>query len=300
LHRIPYTIHLIPFSHQMPVKNILTVDVEDWFHVCGVSNYIPRENWNGLESRVVENTRKILEILGQAKTKATFFVLGSVAERHSELVKEINNSGHEIATHGYTHKRVYTMNPDSFREDLRKSVAILNGITGGKAKGFRAPEWSIREDSLWALDILLEEGFVYDSSMAPLPIIGNPEYPKVPWKLSLEQGDMWEFPPLVGSTPFVNFPFGGGWGLRTFPYRFIRSAIKKNNSQGIPAVMFLHPREFDPSCPRIKLPFSKRFVLNAGLQNTGKRLNRLLEDFEFTSVRDFLSSWHPSKNDLSS
>jgi polysaccharide deacetylase family protein (PEP-CTERM system associated) len=284
----------------MPVKNILTVDVEDWFHICGVSDYIPRESWNGLESRVVENTRSILGILDLAKTQATFFVLGSVAERHSELVKEISDSGHEIATHGYTHKRVYTMNPDSFREDLRKSVAILNGITGGNVKGFRAPEWSVREDSLWALDILLEEGFVYDSSMAPLPIIGNPEYPKVPWKHSLAQGDMWEFPPLVGSTPFVNFPLGGGWGLRTLPYRFIRSAIKKNNSLGIPAVMFLHPREFDPSCPRIKLPLSKRFVLNAGLQNTGKRLNRLLEDFEFTSVENFLSSWHPSKNDLSS
>jgi len=263
----------------MPIKNILTVDVEDWFHVCGVSDYIPRENWDGLESRVVENTRRILEILGQAKTKATFFVLGSVAEKHPELVKVISDSGHEIATHGHTHKRVYTVNPDSFREDLRRSVAILNEITGGKVKGFRAPEWSIREDSLWALDILLEEGVAYDS---------------------LAQGDMWELPPLVGTTPFVNFPLGGGWGLRTFPYRFIRSAIKKNNKQGKPAVMFLHPREFDPNCPRIKLPLSKRFVLNAGLQNTGKRLNRLLEDFEFTSVRDFLSSWHPSKKDLSS
>jgi len=273
----------------MPVKNILTVDVEDWFHICGVGDYIPRESWNGLESRVVENTRRILGILGHAKTKATFFVLGSVAERHSELVKEISNSGHEVATHGYTHKRVYTMSPGSFREDLRKSVAILTEITGGKVKGFRAPEWSIREDSLWALDILLEEGFVYDSSMAPLPIIGNPEYPKVPWKHSLAQGDMWEFPPLVGSIPFVNFPLGGGWGLRTFPHCLIRSAIRKNNRQGMPAVMFLHPREFDPNCPRIKLPLSKQFVLHAGLESTEKRLGRLLGDLEFISVEGYLS-----------
>ena len=273
----------------MPIKNILTVDVEDWFHICGVSDYIPRENWNDLESRVVENTRRILEILGRAKIKATFFVLGSVAERHSELVKEISDSGHEIATHGYIHRRVYTMNPDSFREDLRKSVTILTGITGDRVKGFRAPEWSVRDDSLWALDTLQEEGFVYDSSMVPLPIIGNPEYPKVPWKHSLDKGETWEFPPLVGSTPFVNFPLGGGWGLRTFPYCLIRSAITKHNRQGMPAVMFLHPREFDASCPRIRLPFSKRFVLNAGLQSTEKRLYRLLEDFEFTSVEGYLS-----------
>jgi len=268
----------------MSIKNILTVDVEDWFHICGVSEFLPRETWPELESRVHEHTRRILEILTVAETRATFFTLGSVAERHPELVKEIYDSGHEIATHGYDHRRVYTLTPDSFKEDLRKSVDILSGITGDQVKGFRAPEWSIRDDSLWALEILLEQGFAYDSSMAPLPVIGNPAYPKFPWKHELAQGAMWEIPPLVGTTPFVNFPLGGGWGLRTFPYRVIRSTIQKFNSRGMPAVIFLHPREFDPECPRTSLPLSKRFVLYAGVESTEKRLGRLLRDFEFTSV----------------
>jgi polysaccharide deacetylase family protein (PEP-CTERM system associated) len=271
------------------VKNILTVDVEDWFHICGVTDYIPRDGWPELESRVHENTQRILHILDRAKTRGTFFILGFVAERHPKLVENIHRAGHEIATHGYAHKRVYTMTHDSFRQDLKKSIDILSGITGNDVRGFRAPEWSIRDDSLWALDILQEQGIVYDSSMAPLPFIGNPEYPKAPWKHTLAHGDMWELPPLVGSKPLVSFPLGGGWGLRTFPYSLIRASIKKINNRGVPAVIFLHPREFDPECPRIKLPLVKRLVLNAGRESTEKRLGRLLEDFKFSSINEWLS-----------
>jgi len=284
----------------MTVKNILTVDVEDWYHICGVSDSIPRETWNDLESRVVDNTRRILEILNQAGTRATFFILGVIAERHPEIVHEIRELGHEVASHGYAHKRVYTMTPDSFRDDLRKSIEILSGITAENLKGFRAPEWSVRDDSQWALDILLEQGLVYDSSMAPLPIIGNPRYPKIPWKHGLAQGEMWEIPPLVGETPFFNIPLGGGWGLRTFPYRLIRTTIHKTNHKGMPAALFLHPREFDPDCPRPKLPWLKRVVLNAGVEPTEKRLLRLLGDFEFTSVEDFLfGNWRSGDNAVS-
>lgn len=274
----------------MAVKNILTVDVEDWFHICGVSDLIPRKSWPGLESRIVENTRRLLEIIEKTKIRATFFVLGFIAKEHPELIKEIFKSGHEIATHGYAHRRVYTMNPDTFRKDLKKSVEIISEITGCRVKGFRAPEWSIREDSLWALDILLQEGFTYDSSMAPLPIIGNPKYPKTPWKHKLSGGDIWELPPLVGSATLVNLPLGGGWGLRTLPYRFICSTIKRNNRRGMPAMIYLHPREFDHNCPRIKLPPLKHLVLYAGMESTEKRFIKLLKDFEFTSVADFLSS----------
>ncbi len=274
----------------MPLlKNILTVDVEDWFHICGVNDFIPRQTWPKLESRVVENTIRILDFLNQANTQATFFILGSVAERHSELVKKISDAGHEIASHGYDHRRVYTMTPEAFGQDLKRSAEILSGITDHSIKGFRAPEWSIRDDSLWALDILQDQGFQYDSSMAPLPIIGKTKYPKIPWKHLLVHGDMWEFPPLVGSALITNFPFGGGWGLRTFPYHLIRSAIRKLNRQGRPAVIFLHPREFDIDCPQIKIPPVKRFVLNAGVESTEKRLGRLLEDFDFTSVDGFLA-----------
>ena len=272
----------------MTSRNILTIDVEDWFHICGVKELIPEVIWSQLESRVSINTMKILDILSRKGVKATFFVLGFVAEAHPDLIIKIQGEGHEIATHGYAHMQVYVMTPDMFRKDLKKSVSIISGITGHPVKGYRAPEWSIRDDSLWALDILSREGFEYDSSMAPLPIIGNPKYPKIPHRLTLDQGELWEFPPLVGSTPLVNLPLGGGWGLRVFPYRLISSAIRNLNAQGQPAVIYFHPREFDPANPNIRLPWAKRFVLDARFVRAEKRLQRLLEDFRFTSVSDVL------------
>jgi len=273
----------------MTVDNILTVDVEDWFHICGVENHISLTDWSGLESRVTYNTLNILDLLCRKKVKATFFILGCVAERHPDLIKQIQNADHEIATHGYSHRRVYTMTPGIFREDLKKSVNIISHITNATVKGFRAPEWSIRDDSLWALDILQQEGFVYDSSMAPLHIIGNPNYRTTPHVVNLDQGYLWEVPPLVGTMPLVNFPLGGGWGLRTFPYSLIRTAIQNLNDQDQPALIFLHPREFDRNNPRLKLPLVKRFVLDAGLESTEKRLHRLLNDFKFTTVSDVLT-----------
>ena len=272
----------------MTSRNILTIDVEDWFHICGVKELIPEVIWPQLESRVSINTMKILDILSRKGVKATFFVLGFVAEAHPDLIIKIQGEGHEIATHGYNHMQVYAMTPDMFGEDLKKSVSIISGITGHPVKGYRAPEWSIRDDSLWALDILSRQGFEYDSSMAPLPIIGNPKYPKIPHRLTLDQGELWEFPPLVGSTPLVNLPLGGGWGLRVFPYRLISSAIRNLNAQGQPAVIYFHPREFDAANPRIRLPWAKRFVLDARFVRAEKRLQRLLEDFRFTSVSDVL------------
>lgn len=274
----------------MTVENILTVDVEDWFHVCGVDELIPEAIWPHLESRVTINTVKILDVLSQNRVKATFFVLGFVAERHPGLIKKIERAGHEIATHGYAHRRVYTMTPDTFRQDLKRAVSIISEITGAPIKGYRAPEWSIRDDSLWALDILQQEGFEYDSSMAPLPIIGNPDYGTIPYRLTLNQGDLWEFPPLVATTPLINLPLGGGWGLRIFPYNLIRSTIKKLNKHGQPALIYLHPREFDLDSPRVRLPWTKRFVLYARFEKAGKRLHRLLEDFRFASVSTLLKT----------
>ncbi|MBW2568319.1 MAG: polysaccharide deacetylase family protein [Deltaproteobacteria bacterium] len=272
----------------MTVENILTVDLEDWFHICGVEKFIPETSWPELESRVAANTVKILDVLSQKKVSATFFVLGFIAEKHPDLISKIEKAGHEIATHGYAHRQVYTMTPDMFRQDLIKAVRIITQITGQPVKGYRAPEWSIRDDSLWALDILQKEGFEYDSSMTPLPIIGNQNYSKIPYRLTLDEGQLWEFPPMVGSTPFVNFPLGGGWGLRVFPYNLIRFTIQKLNRQGQPAVIFFHPREFDRNNPSIRLPLAKKFVLNARVERTEKRLERLLDDFSFTSVSNVL------------
>jgi polysaccharide deacetylase family protein (PEP-CTERM system associated) len=274
----------------MVTKNIITVDIEDWFHICGVDDVLPEKKWDFLESRVAANVIKILDILRQHKVRATLFVLGYIAERHRDLIEEAANHGHEIATHGYSHQRVYKMTPNSFREDLKRSVSILNAITRQPIKGYRAPEWSIRQDSRWALDILQEEGFEFDSSMAPLPIIGNRNGSTIPQRIALQRGYLWEFPPLVARVPFVSLPLGGGWGLRTFPYSVISSTIEKLNNRGHPAVIYLHPREFDPDNPRVRLPWSKEFVLNAGFRKTEQRLRRLLTDFDFTYVTDFVNN----------
>jgi len=268
----------------MTIGNMITVDVEDWYHICGIREIIPEHTWPDLESRIERNISRILHILDEKDVKATFFSLGYIAENYPALIKQINSRGHEVATHGYSHRRVYTMRPETFREDLKRSINVIQRVTGEPVKGFRAPEWSIRDDSLWALDILLDEGFEYDSSKAPLRFIGNPDYPKVPHRLALKNGTLWEIPPLVGSTWLANLPIAGGWGLRVFPYRMIYSAIRKLNDQGHPALVYIHPREFDPSVPHIRLPLVKKFVLGAKLVSTETRLRRLLKDFRFSSV----------------
>lgn len=272
----------------MTRTNILSVDLEDWFHICGVEGRLPATHWDSLESRVEVNARKILDLLRANDITATFFILGYVADRHPGLIRAIVEQGHEIAVHGYSHKRVYRMTPEHFRQDLRKAVRVITALTGSGVRGFRAPEWSIRDDSLWALDILLEEGFTYDSSMAPLQIIGNPNYPRIPHQRQLAAGPIWELPPLVAPTRVGNLPIGGGWGLRVLPYRMIRDTIKALNTQGHPAVIFLHPREFDHQNPRVALPLAKRFVLEARIERTAARLARLLKDFQFSSAAHFL------------
>lgn len=272
----------------MAIKNILTVDVEEWFHICGVGGVIPRGTWPQLETRVKGDTLKILDILSMYGVKATFFVLGYVALRHPDLIKKIAEAGHDIACHGHSHRRVYAMTPEAFRKDLRKAKKSISNITGAPVKGYRAPEWSIRDDSLWALSILSQEGFEYDSSMAPLPIIGNSRYSRTPLQFKLQGRELWEFPPLVGVTPFFNIPFGGGWGLRVFPYSQIRRSIHRMNRQGSPALVYLHPREFDDRRLPVRLPLVKWLVLNAGVESTTKRLYRLLDEFQFTSIRGVL------------
>ncbi len=280
----------------MTGTNILTVDLEDWYHICGIRERLPLESWGRLESRVERNTTRILQVLAESRTKATFFVLGFIAERHPELIRTIHEEGHEIACHGYAHRRVYTMTAEEFRQDLRRGRDAVLEITGLPPKGYRAPEWSIRDDSLWALDILCQEGFSYDSSMAPLPIIGSMGYPRVPHRIKTGQGSLWEFPPLVASACILTLPVGGGWGLRFFPYSAIRKIIHRMNHHGRPALVYLHPREMDPAPPRIPLPLIKRLVLHAQIENAEKRLQRLLRDFRFTSISSYEESSCSSRN----
>lgn len=271
------------------VLNAITIDVEDWFHICDIETILPPSQWDLCESRVEKNVAKILEILSKNRVLGTFFVLGYVAQRLPGVVKMIADEGHEIASHGFGHVQVYKMTPDEFERDLIRSRKAIQEVVTEGVLGYRAPEWSIRKgsrNSLWALPILAAHGFRYDSSIAPLRIIGMPNAPREPYTIPTAHGKIEEFPPLVKNTWAGNLPVGGGWGLRIFPYRMIRRAIAEMNGHGIPAVIFLHPSEFDPDPPRIPLPLVKRFVCRGKIKGTEERVERLLGEFPFGTIRE--------------
>lgn len=273
------------------MKNILTVDVEDWYHICDIEHLLPRSAWSECESRVLFNLEKILALFGRFGVKATFFVLGYIAERNPETVRMIQNEGHEIASHGYGHLQVYKQTKGGFLQDLLKSKNLLERMTGERVIGYRAPEWSIcmgKRDSYWALDLLAQQGFLYDSSIAPLRFIGIPGAPHTPYTLSTSYGEIREYPPLILPSLLGNLPIGGGWGLRVFPYRSIRSRVEALNQKGHPALLFIHPSDFDAFRSPVRLPWVKQFVCYGKIKTTEERITRLLNDFEFTSVREVL------------
>jgi polysaccharide deacetylase family protein (PEP-CTERM system associated) len=271
--------------------NILTIDVEDWYMDVDI------RHWGDYQSRLVQSTQKVLSILAEMNTRATFFVLGYVGERFPRLVEGINMRGHEIATHGYSHKRVMQLSPSEFEADLIKSIKILENLTHGKVLGHRAREFTIMETTSWAVGILKRSGLRYDSSIFPVKthLYGVPDAPRFPYRISSSDiklddpgGDFWELPLSVYQIPVIkkNIPIAGGFYLRFFPYRFVRYAIRKINKQNQPAVCYLHPWELDPELPRLR---SLSWDHYYGLSRTEERFRRLLADFQFTSVQEYLS-----------
>ena len=272
------------------LTNILTIDVEDWYMDTDIST------WDSYEDRVVESTQKILKILDETNTKATFFVVGYVAEHYPELIEEIKVRGHEIGTHGYSHTPITRQKPSEFEEDLLKSIRILEDITKEKVKGHRACQFSIVEETSWAIDILKKNGLKYDSSIFPVKthLYGVPDAPLYPYPISSSnikiddpEEDFLEFPLSVYRIPVVykNIPIAGGFYLRFFPYWFTKHAITRINKGGHPAIVYVHPWEFDTEQPRIK-DFKWYHYYN--LSTTDKKFMRLLKDFDFVSVRAWL------------
>jgi polysaccharide deacetylase family protein (PEP-CTERM system associated) len=270
------------------MRNCLTVDVEEWFHVCGVGGPLALERWDALPSRVVETTRDLLDLFDACGVRGTFFVLGWVAERHPALVATIAGAGHEIGSHGHLHRRVYELTPESFARDLDACRSALAAAGVGNVRGYRAPEWSINDRSLWALESLARAGFTFDSSMAPMRMIGNPGYPKQPHVRSTSYGELLEFPPLVDRRFGQNMPLGIGWGLRmTSPDRVIRT-IEDRNERGIPVTLAVHPWEIDPDPPRVKLPAAKAFAHYFRLDGFRGRLERILRGTRFAPMGELL------------
>jgi polysaccharide deacetylase family protein (PEP-CTERM system associated) len=269
--------------------NLLTVDLEDWFHICEVEHLLPREKWDRFPSIVVTDTEKLLSLVAKTNSRATFFVLGYVAEKHPDLVRRIHDMGHEIGYHGWDHELVYELSPQEFRQILRRGIECIERLIDKKPIGFRAPQWSINDRSSWALEILAEEGFVYDSSLAPLKIIGNESYPRTPWRIKTARGDLWELPPLTLKTPFGHYPAGGSWGLRLLPYPILRQRVREFNRRQLPTLFYFHPREFGGRKGSIGLPPSKKFALYGGVWGSKSQLIKLLADFRFTSIEEYLA-----------
>lgn len=271
------------------MKNIFTIDVEDWYQTQDLN--LPQEKWPQYEDRLEHGMGIILDILDTAGVKATFFVLGYIAKEYPELIKRIGAKGHEIGSHGYWHKMVSKQNPEEFREDLVLSKRILEDLTGQEVKYFRAPSWSISAKTLWALEILVEEGFTCDSSIQPFqtPLSGYQGAPEVPFYpvINGRKLNLLEVPPTVLHMGLLKIPFAGGLYLRVLPLRYILWALNKTNKERS-AMVYIHPWELDIKQPRLPLPLHKRFTHYSNLANTQYKLERLLESGEFGAISEVI------------
>ena len=281
----------------MLIRNALTIDVEDYFQVAAFDRQVSRGDWDGIRLRVGDNTRRLLGIFDEFGVRATFFVLGWVAERVPELIREIQAKGHEVACHGYGHEIVYRIGPERFRDDIRRSKAIIEAITGVPVLGYRAPSFSITPRSLWALDVLVEEGFSFDSSIFPVyhDTYGMPDAPRFPYTHERATGRLREFPlttlPVNLLAWQYNMPIAGGGYLRLLPVALIRHGIEKiNRIEKKPAVLYLHPWEIDPDQPRIKAGWKSRFRHYNNLAKTEAKLRHLLANLEFGTMSEVLGN----------
>jgi len=277
------------------VRNALTVDVEEYFQVTAFERVIEPATWDSYPRRVVDNTRKVLDLFDRYTVKGTFFVLGWVAARESGLVREIRRRGHEIACHGFGHQLIYRIGPKAFRRDIQNAKAILEDITGEAVRGYRAPSYSITAASLWALDILIEEGFDYDSSIFPIihDIYGIPDAPRFPHTITRPAGIIREFPistvQVRGFRRELRLPVGGGGYLRLLPAFWFRWSFQRINTGGRPAVLYFHPWEIDPGQPRIKAGFRSRFRHYNNLERMERKLSTLLATLPFAPMGEVLA-----------
>ncbi len=275
------------------VLNALSFDVEDFFQVSAFNHVIDRSSWETQPRRVGDNTRVLLDLLATSGVKATFYVLGWVAERDPNLVKGIARAGHEIASHGYSHKLIYSQSRDEFAEETRRSKAILEDLAQVRVTSYRAASYSIRRESLWALDVLHEEGFTTDSSIFPIRhdrygLIGGPLQP---YYIDLPGGGrILEYPISTLQRAGLNLPVSGGGYFRLYPYALSRCLARQVNAEGRPFVFYLHPWEVDPDQPRVEVGPLTRFRHYNNLSKCRGRLERLLRDFRFGTVTESVTA----------
>ncbi len=273
------------------IQNAMTIDVEDYFHVSNFEGVVARESWASRESRVEANTDRLLELFDGAGVHATFFVLAWVAERTPALVRRISDGGHEVASHGYAHRLIYDQTPDDFRDDVRVAKRTLEDTSGQPVDGYRAPSFSVTARSLWALDVLIEEGYKYDSSIFPIhhDRYGIPDAERHAGIVRRPSGSIIEVPASTVRVGGMNFPIGGGGYFRMLPYQWTRWGIQRvNDTEAAPTVFYLHPWEIDPGQPRLAGSWLGRLRHYRNLHATEARLERLLRDFPFGTMRSLI------------
>jgi polysaccharide deacetylase family protein (PEP-CTERM system associated) len=274
------------------ILNAMTVDVEDYFQVSAFESIVPRSSWGSLESRVCRNTERLLDMFETAGIRATFFMLGWVAERYPHLVREIAARGHELASHGFHHQLVYSVTPEEFRADLRRARAAIESAAAVRVVGYRAPSYSVVRKSMWALDILIDEGYTFDSSIYPIrhDRYGIPDWDRAIHRVHRAGGSLWELPGSTVRVLGTNLPIGGGGYFRLLPYGWTSRGIRRlNQAERQPAVFYLHPWEIDPGQPRIGAGRLSRFRHYRNLDRTEQRLEWLLNEFSFGTVSDVLA-----------
>jgi len=268
------------------MDNIFCIDLEEWYH----QSLVPQKYF-GTESTVVRNAEILLEVFEKTNTTATFFCVGQVAEEFPELIRRIREKGHEIAGHGYAHELIYKQTPEEFDEDIKKSKELIYKACGEYPKGYRAPSWSVTEKSLWALEVLQNNGFVYDSSIFPTKnfLYGIPDAPPYANERTVNGQPFKEIPPSTFSFLGKRFGFSGGFYFRALPSFMIRHFTNKTNKAGHPAVFYLHPVEIDKHCRRVEMGLADKLITYYGLNSCLKKLTKILTKYNFVSIEKYFN-----------
>ncbi len=293
----------MPSPGHNPPRIALSIDLEEYFQVEAMTGVVQRADWDALPSRIEANTHRVLEAFAAASARATFFVVGWVAERFPRLIAEVAAAGHEIGCHSYWHRPVFGLSAQEFRDDTRRAKAVIEAAAGCEVRGYRAPNFSIRTPSPqgpgavdapdamdWALEVLAEAGFAYDSSVHPVrhPLYGAATAPRGPFYLP--RFGLWEFPLATVALGRHRLPMAGGGYWRLAPWVYTRWAIQQALRQGLQPVCYLHPWELDPGQPRLSLPAARRFRHYVGLAGTQSKLRRLLQEFGSETLRELFSA----------
>lgn len=275
--------------------NLLTVDCEEWFVAEALAGKLPREQWESLPSTVVRNSQRLLDLLYKHKAKATWFVLGWVADRHRELLREITNAGHEIACHSYYHRRVDSLTEEEFRRDTSLAVEAIANAVGYRPLGYRAPSWSVNPSVPWVMKVLADFGFEYDSSIFPIKhdLYGMPQGPRHTFKIKVSDDQtLHEIPASTIRLFGRNIPIAGGGYLRHTPYWYTRQVVRRLNRKGHPAVVYIHPWELDPNPPPLEgLSMVQRLRTYGSTEILLHKLDKMLSDFEFSTMIDYLAEF---------